>query len=253
MNNTISNAVPVIFDTDMDGDCDDTGALAILHALMDYERANILGVICDVPLKATADCAMAINRYYKRGDIPIGLLSENNEAGEEYCSRREASIDLTEMERELYTEKISSEFNIDSISALDIGSQSSFEFQWSGNDYYKKYDLLMDGSLVLGELIFVVNGKIRDLSIGSFTGTNVHVTIKSDSIGGHIDISGSGEITGIDYDGPYLTLDWGTLSASGDIQTDWIDHDTLGSGTIYWVSSNGFSGYFNFQTTLFKS
>lgn len=113
MSNTKSNAIPIIFDTDMDGDCDDAGALAVLHALMDYGKADLLGVICDVPLKASADCVMAINRYYKRDDVPIGLLSENNEAGKNYCVRREESIDLIEMARDLYTEKISREFNVD--------------------------------------------------------------------------------------------------------------------------------------------
>lgn len=119
MNNAKFNAIPVIFDTDMDGDCDDAGALAVLHALMDFGKANILGVICDVPLKASADCVMAINRYYKRDGIPVGLLSEENEAGKKYRIRREASIDLIEMERELYTEKISHEFNIDNSSSKE--------------------------------------------------------------------------------------------------------------------------------------
>jgi hypothetical protein len=30
----------VIFDTDMNGDCDDTGALALLHALQDLGEAK---------------------------------------------------------------------------------------------------------------------------------------------------------------------------------------------------------------------
>src|SRR5438046_2179973 len=34
--------VKVIFDTDMDSDCDDVGALAVLHALADRGEAEIL-------------------------------------------------------------------------------------------------------------------------------------------------------------------------------------------------------------------
>ena len=35
----------VIFDTDMGSDCDDAGALAILHSLADAGEVRILGVI----------------------------------------------------------------------------------------------------------------------------------------------------------------------------------------------------------------
>ena len=38
LNNT--KPTPIIFDTDMDLDCDDAGALAVLHALMDFNEAS---------------------------------------------------------------------------------------------------------------------------------------------------------------------------------------------------------------------
>lgn len=41
----ILKPVPVILDTDMGPDCDDTGALAILHALAKQEESDILGVM----------------------------------------------------------------------------------------------------------------------------------------------------------------------------------------------------------------
>ncbi len=143
-------------------------------------------------------------------------------------------------------------FSIESIDGLDIGSQSSFEFRWEGNDYYKKYDLSLDGSFALAEFVFTSNFLLRELGIGQFSGSNVHITI-SNLLGANIDVSGNGQLTAIGYNGPFLTLDWVSLSVNGDIETDWFDHDTFGSGTIHWVSTSGFDGSFDFQTTLFKS
>jgi inosine-uridine nucleoside N-ribohydrolase len=66
--------VPVIFDTDMDSDCDDLGALAVLHALADQGEAKILGVVTTTDNAFSPLCADAINTYYGRPDIPIGVL-----------------------------------------------------------------------------------------------------------------------------------------------------------------------------------
>lgn len=63
----------VIFDTDMGSDCDDAGALAVLHALADAGELEILGVIFSSGRNrygvGTCD---AINTYYGRGDLPLG-------------------------------------------------------------------------------------------------------------------------------------------------------------------------------------
>jgi len=63
----------VIFDTDMDGDNDDVAAAAILHALADEGRVQILamGVVSRCPHSPA--CLDAINTYYGRGEIPIGV------------------------------------------------------------------------------------------------------------------------------------------------------------------------------------
>ena len=47
--------VPIIFDTDMDNECDDAGALAVLHALADEGEAEILAVVTNRRGKPTAD------------------------------------------------------------------------------------------------------------------------------------------------------------------------------------------------------
>jgi hypothetical protein len=69
----------VIFDTDMGSDCDDAGALAVLHALADAGEVRILGVIFSSGKNrygvGTCD---AINTYYGRGDLPLGQYQGND-------------------------------------------------------------------------------------------------------------------------------------------------------------------------------
>lgn len=67
----------IIFDTDMTGDCDDCGALAVLHALADQGEVEILGCIASYGGNPyVAGCIDAINTYYGRGDLPIGAIQE---------------------------------------------------------------------------------------------------------------------------------------------------------------------------------
>lgn len=63
----------IIFDTDMDTDCDDTGALAILHTLADRGECEILATIVCSHFPYSAPCTEAINTYFGRPDIPIGV------------------------------------------------------------------------------------------------------------------------------------------------------------------------------------
>ncbi len=62
----------IIYDTDMDTDCDDAGALAILHALADRGEAEILATVVSSRYPWSVPCVEAINRYYGRADLPIG-------------------------------------------------------------------------------------------------------------------------------------------------------------------------------------
>ncbi len=64
--------VKVIFDTDMAGDVDDVGALAILHALADLGEAEILATGISSRNEHVGPCLDAINTYYGRPDLPIG-------------------------------------------------------------------------------------------------------------------------------------------------------------------------------------
>ncbi len=64
--------VRIIFDTDMDSDCDDAGALAVLHALADRGEVEILATVVSSLYQWNVPCVEAINRYYGRPDLPIG-------------------------------------------------------------------------------------------------------------------------------------------------------------------------------------
>jgi hypothetical protein len=64
--------VRIIFDTDMDSDCDDAGALALLHALGDRGEAEILATVVSSDHPWSGPCVDAINTYFGRPDLPIG-------------------------------------------------------------------------------------------------------------------------------------------------------------------------------------
>ena len=66
--------VRLVFDTDMANDCDDAGALSVLHALADKGEVEILAIVTNRkdPSNASAAAVDVINTYYGRPDIPIG-------------------------------------------------------------------------------------------------------------------------------------------------------------------------------------
>ena len=63
----------IIFETDMCTDVDDVGALAVLHALADSGEAEILAISFNEVHPSGANAICAINTWYNRGDIPIGV------------------------------------------------------------------------------------------------------------------------------------------------------------------------------------
>ena len=67
------NPKKVIFETDMCTDVDDVGALAVLHALADNGEAEILAISYNEAHPSGAGAICAINTWYNRGNIPIGI------------------------------------------------------------------------------------------------------------------------------------------------------------------------------------
>ena len=69
---TSAQPAKIIFDTDMDSDCDDVGALAVLHALADLGEAEILATVVSSKHPWSPACVDVINTYYNRPDLPTG-------------------------------------------------------------------------------------------------------------------------------------------------------------------------------------
>ncbi|QDU81254.1 Inosine-uridine preferring nucleoside hydrolase [Polystyrenella longa] len=79
--------LPVIFDTDMESDCDDSGALAILHALADRGEFRILATPISARHTWSGPCVDAINTWFGRPDLPIGLPAATpNKQGSRYAA-----------------------------------------------------------------------------------------------------------------------------------------------------------------------
>ncbi len=63
----------IIFDTDIGGDADDLGALAMLHNFMDRGECDLLAVMCWSNEEYAVPAIDAVNRYYNHPEIPIGV------------------------------------------------------------------------------------------------------------------------------------------------------------------------------------
>lgn len=82
----------IIFDTDMDTDCDDVGAYAMLLEAHRLKKISLVCVITDSVCKYAAPCCEYIARYYGV-DLPIGTVYSNdycdNENFENYIKHSE--------------------------------------------------------------------------------------------------------------------------------------------------------------------
>jgi inosine-uridine nucleoside N-ribohydrolase len=81
MANVCFAAQPVIFDTDMGNDIDDALALAVLHALSDRGECRLMGVTLTNAHPAAVPYIRMINRFYGRGDLPVGAAIEELKGG----------------------------------------------------------------------------------------------------------------------------------------------------------------------------
>jgi purine nucleosidase len=64
----------VILDTDISTDVDDVGAVAVLHHLADRGEARILGMMVSSGDPWSASCLSALNTFFGRPHIPIGVV-----------------------------------------------------------------------------------------------------------------------------------------------------------------------------------
>ena len=68
--------VGLIFDTDICGDCDDVLALGMIHALQTRGACRLLAVTVSVDNDLAAPFVNAVNTFYGRGEIPIGVVGK---------------------------------------------------------------------------------------------------------------------------------------------------------------------------------
>jgi len=71
-----AEAPGLIYDTDICGDCDDVLALGMIHALQSRGACKLLAVTVSVDNDLAAPFVDAVNTFYGRGDIPIGVVGK---------------------------------------------------------------------------------------------------------------------------------------------------------------------------------
>jgi hypothetical protein len=69
----VSAPIPLIFDTDMGNDCDDVLALGLIHSLQSRNLCRLIAVTITKDHDQCAPFVDAVNTFYGRGDIPIGV------------------------------------------------------------------------------------------------------------------------------------------------------------------------------------
>jgi inosine-uridine nucleoside N-ribohydrolase len=74
-------SVSVIFDTDMGNDVDDCMSLALLHALQSRGECRILACTLTKSDPLAGPFVDAVNTFYGRGDIPIGVRKDPDKTG----------------------------------------------------------------------------------------------------------------------------------------------------------------------------
>src|SRR5208283_4142119 len=76
----------IIFDSDMSSDHDDVGDIAALHGLASLGECKILAIMVSSRNGGTPLCMDAINTYYGKPGIPIGIPPDIGGVGE-YCGQ----------------------------------------------------------------------------------------------------------------------------------------------------------------------
>ena len=76
--------VRIVFDTDISGDVDDVLALAMLHTLADRGECQLLGVTISKINPLTGPFTDAVNTFYGRPDVPLGVTRNAQRRSSKY-------------------------------------------------------------------------------------------------------------------------------------------------------------------------
>ncbi len=77
----------VILDTDISSDVDDVGAVAVLHGLAEQGKTEILAMMISSGDPWSGPCLQALNTWFGRPDIPIGIAGKEAVAHESKYTR----------------------------------------------------------------------------------------------------------------------------------------------------------------------
>jgi purine nucleosidase len=75
-----SEPVPLVFDTDICGDCDDVLALAMIHALQSRGECRLVAVTVSADHALAGPFVDAVNTFYGRPGVPIGVVGPGGPA-----------------------------------------------------------------------------------------------------------------------------------------------------------------------------
>lgn len=105
-------------------DVDDAGALAMLHALADRGEVTILAVMINSSCRYSARAAKAINRYYRRSNLPISVYKGRRVDGGK-CGRYAKKIGKstrTQDAKSLYKKLLRKHRNVTIVSVGFLGN-----------------------------------------------------------------------------------------------------------------------------------
>ena len=75
----MSEKKKIFMDINIDGDCTNLGALAVLNVLKNLGEAEIIGTTACFQSPLATGCIKAINSYYGNGELPVGILHRQEE------------------------------------------------------------------------------------------------------------------------------------------------------------------------------
>ena len=81
----------IILDTDISSDVDDVGAVAVLHALANQGKVDILATMVSSGDPWSSPCLDALNTWFGRPEIPVGVIKEPTVTHESKYTREIAS------------------------------------------------------------------------------------------------------------------------------------------------------------------
>ena len=83
----------IILDTDISSDADDVGAMAVLHTLSREESIEILAIMVSSSDPWSPQAVYAINKYFGKPEIPIGVVPQDGVSHKSSYSRALAEIE----------------------------------------------------------------------------------------------------------------------------------------------------------------